>query len=311
VTSTVVSALTERGVRSAAYLTDATIRLFDPLRGESGSLRAHVAPPGDTLVADSLPTGAGLEFASSDTTHPTDAPTAPEVPGLWRLAVRVGDVLSPVTGFNVITLTPITSRRDGRIGLYYIGRWPTERGVRRSGYTTPSGLIEVTLENRDTRVSDHFTLGDFLTKGQEDVWPKYLVLDMRLVDKLELVIQELEDDGHVVERLRVMSGFRTPSYNATGGDPRGRASLSRHMYGDAADVFVDNDGDGRTDDLDGDGRVTIADAQVMARAAERVEREHPRLVGGIGVYSATASHGPFMHVDTRGYRARWLGTGDS
>jgi hypothetical protein len=83
------------------------------------------------------------------------------------------------------------------------------------------------------------------------------------------------------------------------------------MYGDAADVFVDNDGDGRTDDLDGDGRVTIADAQVMARAAERVELEHPRLVGGIGVYSATASHGPFMHVDTRGYRARWLGTGDS
>jgi hypothetical protein len=29
------------------------------------------------------------------------------------------------------------------------------------------------------------------------------------------------------------------------------------------------------------------------------------------VYVGNAGHGPFIHVDTRGYRARWLGTGDN
>ena len=133
---------------------------------------------------------------------------------------------------------------------------------------------------------------------------------MRLVDKLELVIAELKASGTPVERVTVMSGFRTPQYNTGVGDTRGRATFSRHMYGDASDVFVDNDGDGNMDDLNGDGRVNIRDAEVIRAAIDRVERAHPKLVGGAGVYPATSGHGPFIHVDTRGYRARWTGSGD-
>jgi hypothetical protein len=77
------------------------------------------------------------------------------------------------------------------------------------------------------------------------------------------------------------------------------------MFGDAADVFVDNDGDGRMDDLNHDGRVDHRDARVILDAAERVEGLHPELRGGVGVYRATSSHGPFAHVDVRGWRARW------
>jgi uncharacterized protein YcbK (DUF882 family) len=102
-----------------------------------------------------------------------------------------------------------------------------------------------------------------------------------------------------------MSGFRTPQYNAGKGDTRGRASLSRHMYGDAADIFIDNDGNGRMDDLNGDGRVNTSDARVILAAANRVEAAHPSLIGGVGVYPATSAHGPFTHIDTRGYPARW------
>ena len=29
------------------------------------------------------------------------------------------------------------------------------------------------------------------------------------------------------------------------------------------------------------------------------------VVGGLGAYGSTAAHGPFVHVDTRGHRARW------
>jgi hypothetical protein len=81
------------------------------------------------------------------------------------------------------------------------------------------------------------------------------------------------------------------------------------MYGDATDVFVDNNRDGWTDDVNGDGRVDIRDAEVVARAVERVEAGHPALVGGLGIYPATGAHGPFTHVDVRGRRARWRGTG--
>jgi hypothetical protein len=82
------------------------------------------------------------------------------------------------------------------------------------------------------------------------------------------------------------------------------------MYGDAADIFIDNNRDGRMDDLNHDGKVNIADARVILAAANRVEAAHPSLIGGVGVYSGTSAHGPFTHIDTRGYPARWIGTGD-
>jgi hypothetical protein len=85
----------------------------------------------------------------------------------------------------------------------------------------------------------------------------------------------------------------------------GRARDSRHQFGDAADVFVDNDGDGRMDDLNGDRRVDQRDAQILIDAAERVEAAHPDLVGGAGRYRANRAHGPFAHIDVRGRRARW------
>jgi uncharacterized protein YcbK (DUF882 family) len=165
----------------------------------------------------------------------------------------------------------------------------------------------VTPDNFATRVSEHFTLGQFVTKDQFDVWPKYVVLDRRLLDKLELTIEELARRGHAVAGLFVMSGFRTPEYNESGGETSGRSTVSRHLYGDAADVYPDDRGRGRMDDLNHDGRVDLKDARVLASAAEAVEQMHPDLVGGIGVYPATAEHGPFVHIDARGKRARWGG----
>jgi len=219
---------------------------------------------------------------------------------------RSGKIRGPL--FSYLTRRPFTDKVKGRIGQYLIGFWPGERGrITSMAYQNPGGFIEVTQENQDTQVSEHFRLRDFITHDQVSTWPKYVVLRDELVDKLELVIQQLEKQGVVVRRMTVMSGFRTPQYNGPGGD--GRSGVSRHMYGDAADVFVDNDGDGRMDDLNHDGRVDHRDARVILDAAERVERLHPEFTGGVGVYRATASHGPFAHVDVRGWRARWGLTG--
>jgi hypothetical protein len=208
--------------------------------------------------------------------------------------------------FAFISMIPFAEKAGGRMGDYRVGFWPSEkRRTRSEAYENPEGFIEVTPENQGTSVSEHFRLSDFLTHDQKDVWPKYLVLREALVDKLELVIDDLAAHGVRVERMVVMSGFRTPQYNAAGVGRGGRAKDSRHQFGDAADVFVDNDGNGRMDDLNRDKRVDSRDARVIMQAIERVERAHPELVGGASLYRATKAHGPFAHVDVRGVRARW------
>jgi hypothetical protein len=315
-TANIARALTEGDAPSVAYLTDAALAaLTAPGRGESGKLRVRIQQPGEpitAILADTLPPGAVATFSSGAAAESTAALNAPKRPGIWNLALKVGSAIKPLAGFSVITVRPATEKKGGRLGLYYIGNWPAARkgqpGVR---YDPPSGFIEVTPQTQNTQLSDHFRLKDFFPHDQQNVWPKYIVVDMKLVDKDELVLQDLREHGINPDGVRVMSGFRTPQYNAGGGDPRGRAALSRHMYGDANDIFIDNNGDGQMDDLNHDGRVNIADAKVICDAANRVERAHPSLIGGCGIYSGTSAHGPFTHIDTRGYPARWTGTGDS
>ena len=50
------------------------------------------------------------------------------------------------------------------------------------------------------------------------------------------------------------------------------------MYGDAADVYIDVDGDGWMDDINGDGRVDTGDARFLAAAAERRPSGSPPIV---------------------------------
>lgn len=257
----------------------------DTLGGRSGKLRARFVSLERTLGFPYLRRLLG---------------DAPARPGVYTVQPEQGG-----RPFSVIGLVPFGEKRNGRIGPYRIGFWPAERGrPMRGKYGNPQGFIEVTPDNKDTRVSEHFKLADFLTHDQVRVWPKYLVLDEALVDKLELVLDDLRAHGYDAQRLHVMSGFRTPQYNATGGETGGRATLSRHTYGDAADVWVEN-GRGRMADLNRDGRVDTRDAAIVAEAADRVERAHPELLGGVGIYRANRSHGPFVHIDVRGSRARW------
>ncbi len=313
-TGTIASALTRLDAPSTAYLSDAALtaytnRLLENERGASGKLRATITTDTTPLPTDTLPGGAVFRYEQGG-----DVEAAPKGSGVWSVVLAIGNAIRPITDFNVITMLPFTAKKAGHVGLYYVGTWPSEHGTvgpkkaPSGAYANPAGFIEVTRANKDTRVSEHFRLGDFLTHDQPNVWPKVLVLQPRLVDKLELVLADLQAHGTDVSGVTVMSGFRTPQYNYTGGSTGGRANLSRHMYGDASDIFIDSNHDGQMDDLNHDGKVSIADSRVIEAAVDRVEAAHPELVGGAGVYTAAPGHGPFIHIDTRGYRARWSGT---
>jgi uncharacterized protein YcbK (DUF882 family) len=310
-TRQITSALLEPSAPTAAFITDAMLGFLNPLRGASGEVRFTTITPGAPIVKGA-PSGAEAVLKSGESKEVSPDFTAPDQPGIYGLAVQIDQAMRQIDNLSVITLVPFSEKRAGRIGPYFLGNWPFEKGgrPRTPAYANPSGFIEVTPQNEDTYVSEHFRLRDFLTKGQENVWPKYLLLNPKLLDKLELTIQQLEASGHPVRHVTVMSGFRTPQYNHTGGNTEGRANLSRHMYGDASDIFIDNDGNGAMDDLNHDHRVDIRDAEVVAQAVEKVERDNPSLVGGVGVYSACCGHGPFTHIDVRGFRARWRGFGN-
>ncbi len=258
---------------------------LDSLRGRSNKLRARFLTP--------------ARVASSPRLSELFGGVASTTPGVYS----AGDDARP---FHLITMRPFADKVRGRIGSYRIGFFPGERrAVRSAAYSNPEGFVEVTANNREMPISEHFRLGDFLTHDQAPVWPKYLVLREALLDKLELVIADLRDHGIAVNRLQVMSGFRTPQYNQQGLGAGGRVQDSRHQFGDAADVYVVNGNRNWMGDLNRDGRVDTRDAQLIVDAAERVERANPELVGGVGIYRATAAHGPFVHIDVRGTRARW------
>jgi uncharacterized protein YcbK (DUF882 family) len=225
---------------------------------------------------------------------------APSKPGFYHLVVIRGSERHIIPEPTLAVLVPFRQKIGATLNGYRIGTYLAER---LTYYDHPDGFLEVHESDVDIWVSKHLKLGDFITHdGQADVWPKYVALNPRLLDKLELVFEKLGASARFSPRgdglglaVSVHSGFRTPAHNR---GVWGAVSDSRHEYGDAADIAVD---------ADGDGRITLHDELLVAQAVERVEVEHPDLVGGLGLYTSGQYRTPYVHIDTRGTRSRWKG----
>lgn len=274
--------------------------------GPSASDSTRSVPATNSLVSPSGEKGSGLSgkvFARF--VMPEDWIALASLPGASLASASVEAAEKP-SSETVFTMRSFGQKVRAWLNGYRLGYWPQEKGrVRSEAYKNPDGFIEVTADNEDTRVSEHFRLRDFVSHDQKEVWPKYVVLREPLLDKLELVIEDLNDHGVNAEGLRIRSGFRTPAHNfAVRGE--GSARDSRHQFGDAADVYIDQEGTGKMSDLNGDGKVSFADVKMILDAVERVEARYPELVGGTGLYAYSGRSGPFAHIDVRGTRARWV-----
>lgn len=204
---------------------------------------------------------------------------------------------------TLVSVVPYERVQNGRLDGYQVGEYEKTplRGL--ETYEPPKGFVRLTKENAALRVSDHYSMKDFQCKL--DGTTKFLILRPEALVKLEILQHELEArHGLKFSRFTVMSGYRTPYYNSRIGND---TSYSRHLYGDAMDVYIDDDRNGTMDDVNRDGRIDTNDARFLLRVAEEIDNsnEWSWLKGGAGVYHANSAHGPYIHVDVRGYVARW------
>lgn len=220
---------------------------------------------------------------------------APNEAGLYQLIIANRSIKT----INVFVMVPFENLNKGRLNGYLIGSYPRSPSPHPQ-LTTPKGFIEATPENENTQLSPNFTLKEFICRQPSD-YPKYLALKEELIIKLELLLAKIRDKGYQCSRLVVFSGYRPPRFNAGGGGGR----QSAHIYGGAADIFIDEDNDGMIDDLNGDGRCNSKDSKILFDLANELDMERPDLVGGLGWYRQTSRIGPCIHIDVRGKPTRW------
>ncbi len=247
--------------------------------------------------------GGTAEFAGRTIAVGESAMQAPKAPGLYPLTITnsASGEVATIHVFVMVAAARLTG--EGYLNGYRIGAYPSQPLNDLDIYQAPPGYVEVTKDNQHTPLSPNFRLGQFVTK-QPGGFPKYVVLRASLLLKLESILAQLNASGRATGGFVIMSGYRTPWYNHSIGNVPG----SRHVWGGAADIFIDeHPADGVMDDLNGDGNIDQEDALWLASFIDDMSRRglFGERVGGLGVYGSTAAHGPFVHVDARGTRARW------
>ena len=292
----------------ASFLKQRSIPLATPSMdayGASGEVKVRFALPGETLEYPLQIQGdpTGIEYTwvrvgDSVATGPLKPlPGAildgPEKPGFYRVVLMKDGQQQVVNGLAVAVLAPFEQKVGGILNGYKIGTYLNEKVA--GSKAPPEGFMEIMPGDLNLQITKHLRVRDFVSHDKQKTWPRYAAVSPRLLDKLELVVSEIQRwHGSEVElALDVRSGFRSPDHNRT---IRRAARDSRHQYGDAADVAID---------ANGDGKFSASDVQMLGLAVEIVELKHPHLSGGLGMYSRGRT--PYVHIDTRGKKSRWRG----
>lgn len=204
---------------------------------------------------------------------------------------------------NIFVLHPFEEKKNGYIDGFKIGSYPKIPADKNGHYKNPKGFLKIEKSMLDLKITPHFKLEQFLTNQTEN-FPHYVAVKESLLLKLEYLLKEYNKAGFDINTFGVVSIYRSPYFNKEIGN---HSKHSRHIYGDAADIFIDNNGDGQMDDLNNDGKIDINDARVMADIAVRFDQnpKYSKLAGGVASYKSNCVRGPFIHIDTRGFHVKW------
>ncbi|HOX08375.1 MAG TPA: D-Ala-D-Ala carboxypeptidase family metallohydrolase [Planctomycetota bacterium] len=288
-------------------------------------------PPGGKVALTPLRPGHSLALSAPDAWRQAGGGATPGPGGALELRVPAqpgGRYRLEMRGpsraaFWMCVLTEARVERDRRGGAWQlsIGRDPLgtypnpadskSRLVRehRSDYEPPRYFLKLDKTSEKLQLAPHLLAGQMVsfievnrakTDRRHTSW---FPPNRPLIEKLERLSRELAAGGVKFRRLVINSGFRTPVHNR---GVQGGVN-SRHIFGDAADVMIDEDGDDRMDDINRDGVCDYRDALVIAQALRKLELAGKVKPGGIGVYGydTTESCAAFVHMDSRGFITRW------
>jgi len=126
------------------------------------------------------------------------------------------------------------------------------------------------------QLSKNFKKSEFKCRDGTDVPDDLMDNLTELVENLQVI------RDYVGKPIRVISGYRSPSYNRRISGAR----RSQHMQARAADIIIRG--------------MTPHEVKIMIN---KLIKEQKIKKGGIGIYTS------FVHYDTRGWNARWKGKG--
>lgn len=204
---------------------------------------------------------------------------------------------------NVFVLYPHDKKNGQYLEDFRIGNYPEIPADKKEMYSRPKGFLKIDESLLDINLTPHFKMEQFLTNQTEKI-PQFIVIKESLLLKLELFLEEVNKAGYETDTFGIVSLYRSPYFNKEIGN---NTHYSRHIYGDAADIYIDNKGDEWMDDLNGDGKTDIADADILFDLACDFDKKNEDLdlQGGVGSYDENGVRGPFIHIDTRGQHVRW------
>lgn len=176
-----------------------------------------------------------------------------------------------------------------------------------SRYRPPSHMFAVTPDLLQREIVPGYRLDNFICPSSpgETTRVPFAALSAELMEKLRVISLSLIKNGVIARKVSVLEGYRSPRYNAS---LAGAQPFSRHLYGDAMTFIVDEDSDGRMDDLNRDGVINRDDAVVVARIIRDLESrgEIPKGGTGINEYSVEGMVARVeIQIDCRGYASVW------
>ena len=274
--------------------------------------------------------GAVLPVPAPASAEPLEVTATIATARLDGVALATGDVPGkpiPVeAGSATVLLLPTVAfdpAGDGLLGGENIGIYPnpldpnapTPVQSRTKLYEAPRAFYHLSPKSRGARVSEYFRLGDLIPpvlSDQETLDPHFAVISPRILTFIAALETTWKEAGNNPAHLAVIRGYVSPTVRARL-EQRGTkiSTFSRHLYGDAIALVADDTrklGEAnrtpKMTDLNKDGKVDKADAEVLAEVVKRT-MDSTKTFGGLGtaVYSSPlANNGtPYVQFDLRGY----------
>lgn len=246
-----------------------------------------------------------------------------------RLISSGGDLQAPTwsgrTGVLLLSGVAFDRSGDGILHGQNIGIYPNERSsqaprsvTENAGLYRPPGVFyRLDERTREARVLPNLTLGEMMPPPfpqEADTGTRYVAISPRLLQFLEELHRDWIAAGHDPRHLAIIRGFVSPT-DRLRLERQGvsLAEFSRFQYGDAVALVYDPrrtseeeaGAPPRMADFNGDGEVTVDDAEAVAELV-KATMDRIGMYGGLGIVESFQGPGPstgtpYVHIDLRGW----------